>query len=280
MRALLNVLDDLFYQFRLGGALGARLGCVLSYYASYLGGRLRGLEQGESRTRALRALGERGVPARVVTVSWPPGLKMACDLFSAAFMIKEFDADRMYELVPGFHPQSGQTVVDVGGHQGFFTVPAAAAVGPTGRVVTVEADPGNFALLKRNVEANGLGQVVLVPMAAADKAGRARFFVFKEVTGGSLVMEVEGTRAIEVETDTLDAILERQGVAKVDLMKIDVEGACLSVLKGAPKALAGRPRLVMEVEGDDAQVDAVRAHLAGLGYATERFGAIVYARPS
>ncbi|MDE1977468.1 MAG: FkbM family methyltransferase, partial [Elusimicrobia bacterium] len=62
-----------------------------------------------------------------------------------------------------------------------------------------------------------------------------------------------------------------------DLIKIDAEGACAKILKGAGATLAAKPRLVMEVEGGESEVEAVCSLLASHGYRTTRFGFIVYA---
>lgn len=278
MRALANIVSDLFFQLRVCGGLGSRLWCVLSYYFFYGLGRLRGLNQGESRLGSLDALWRRGFPRRHVTVSWPPGMRLESDVFSACFMLKEMVADRMYENRPGFAPRPGQTVIDVGGHHGFFTLRAAARVGPKGRVLAVEAFPDNLQLLKKNIDANGLAWVSAVGVAASDSAGEAAFHVFNIVTGGSLVFKPGGTEDITVAKETLDNILVQAGVSRVDLIKIDVEGACLSVLAGARKTLEQRPRLVMEVEGGESEVDKVRSFLERLGYGTEVDGAILYAQ--
>ena len=62
--------------------------------------------------------------------------------------------------------------MDAGANIGAFTLLAAARVGSRGLVVAVEPEPGNFEALRRNVEANGLRNVVLVRKALLDEAGR------------------------------------------------------------------------------------------------------------
>lgn len=280
MVALRNILSDLLFQFRLRGGLAARVSCVLRYYWLYGLGRLGGGSQDASRMAALEAMAKAGYSRRTVRVRWPGDFQAEFDLFSAAFMVKEMAADRMYEELPGFAPASGATVVDVGAHQGVFTLLAASRVGARGRVVSVEALPSNRRLLEGNVAGNGLKQVTIAALAAGEAAGRATFHVFPLVTGGSLVLKPEGAEPIEVEVDRLDAILERAGVGKVDLLKIDVEGAALGVLKGAPKTLAGRPRIVLEVEGGDAEIARVRDFLEKAGYRVQAFAAILYASPA
>lgn len=279
MKALINLWKDLAAQFRRRGALGARIFCVLNYWREYIAARRRGLGQGEARLEALRAIAAGGAPERTVVVSWPNGLSAELDLFSACYLATEVVDDAVYRR-PGFLPAPGQTVVDVGAHQGLFTLQAARAVGPAGRVISVEPFPNNRALLERNIALNGISWATVVACAAAERSGEATLNITRLVSGGqSLVYSRDSDKKLSIRVEPLDAILESRGVGRVDLLKIDVEGAWRQVFAGAPRVLAARPRLVMEVEGGDAERDAAAARLRELGYETECEGSMVYALP-
>ena len=277
MTALLNVWRDLAYQFSIRGALGQRLGLVLRYYFRYAAGRRRGRSQGESRMDVLLSLGAEGLTSRTVRVRSAQGKEMELDLFSAAFLLKEIEGDRSYEKLEAFLPLPGETVVDVGGHQGIFTVFAAVRVGARGRVLSVEPYPPSFELLERNLKHNGLSNVTLFAGAASDHDGEAVLHTTNSVSGGqSLVYDSPERVALNVPVKTLDRILGEAGL-KPDLIKIDVEGSCLRVLKGAPKTLEGRPRLVMEVEFGPAAVKEVVGYVEARGYRARVFESLVYA---
>ncbi|HVE12495.1 MAG TPA: FkbM family methyltransferase [Elusimicrobiota bacterium] len=278
MQALKNVWAEVRAQFGARGALLARLAAVLAYYALYACSRAAGRSQDDARVRALFALNHRlGLARRVVEVRLRDGSRLALDLMSAAFFIKEFQEDRMYEAFPEFVPGIGQTVIDVGGHQGLFTVPAARRVGPSGRVLAVEPAPANRALLERNVAANGLKNVAVAAEAASDAPGSAALHDSKLSTSYSLVFREEESSSQSVPTRTLDEIASSLGVSRADLIKIDVEGAALKVLAGSSALLALRPRLVMEVEGTDADRGAVARFLDARGFAVRESRGILYA---
>ena len=122
----------------------------------------------------------------------------------------------------------------------------------------------------------------MVETAAAEKEGRADLHVSMLITGGqSLVYDSPGYRdVVSVPLKTLDSILAECGVERVDLVKIDVEGAAPRVLDGAPRLLASKPRLVMEVEGGESNVAAMSDRLRGLGYGVRAVENILYASPS
>jgi FkbM family methyltransferase len=281
MGAFRNIASDFAYQFRLKGSLPARLACLLVYNAAYVASRLNGAAQGDSRLRALGAVGRLGFSKRPAFIRTAEGLSFELDVLAACHLVKEVLHDLTYEHDPSFRPRPGWTVVDVGAHQGLFTVHAAREVGPGGKVISFEAFPGNAERLRRNVASNGLRNVTVIGAAAAEKEGRAELHLTPLVSGGqSLVFDnaaYHGT--ITVPLKTVDGVLAELGAGRVDLVKIDVEGAAQRVLDGAPRLLAAKPRLVMEIEGADAELAAMRSRLEGLGYRVEAVSNILYATP-
>ncbi len=146
--------------------------------------------------------------------------------------------------------REGATFVDAGANMGWFSMLAAGLVGPTGRVVAVEPNPTNCALARRSAEDNGFSNVQVFTAALADRAGA----VALETDGSNgRVVPVDGPppepvpASFVVAACTLDSLLEGAGVAHVDAVKVDVEGAEPLVLLGAAGMLArDRPALVSE----------------------------------
>lgn len=278
LNALKNFTRDLTAQLRRRGALWARLRCVLAYWYWYATSRQLKSDPVESRLHALDRLARKGLYRQLVTVRWAD-LTATLDVFSAAFLTQELLDDGQY-LAPGFELNTGETVIDVGAHQGLFTLPAARAVGPTGRVVALEPYPDNHALLQRNVCENWFPWVQVLGMAALDQPGREYLHVVRRVTGGhSFVYPSETHEELLVETVTLDQIVQAFNLSHVSLVKIDVEGSWRRVFAGAPKLLSQRPRLVMEAEGGESECELVMKFLNGLGYHTFSRHSIVFALP-
>lgn len=133
----------------------------------------------------------------------------------------------------------GMTVVDVGANYGLYTLQAARAVGPTGRVLAFEPAPHVYARLADHVRLNGAANVTTHPVAVSDREGTATFHLGRNDSVGSLLRPTAG-RAVEVPTTTLDAFLAAHGVGRVDAVKVDAEGAELLVLRGM-RGLLARP---------------------------------------
>lgn len=134
----------------------------------------------------------------------------------------------------------GMTVLDVGANLGLYTVIAARLAGPSGRVVAFEPSAENAALLRRNVEGNGLAWVVCERIALSDREGEVRLHVSAENKGEHTILPgvIEEAAAETVPTTTLDRYLEGHGIGRVDLVKIDIQGAEPIVLDGMRETLA------------------------------------------
>ena len=144
----------------------------------------------------------------------------------------------------------GATFVDVGANWGYFTLLAAHLVGSRGRVIAMEPDPRLFAMLRANVEANRLRQVAPLALAAADRAGTLELAGHDPEGGNwglsSLMGNGHGGERFSVESRTVDEVLDERGAERVELLKMDIEGAEEMALRGMEAGLArGRYRRVL-----------------------------------
>jgi FkbM family methyltransferase len=143
----------------------------------------------------------------------------------------------------------GTTFVDVGAHIGLLTLAGARAVGASGKVLAIEPVPLCFGLLQRSLTINGLAERVEGKcQAVGAHHARCRFFV-RDVLGHSSLTRGEfaaGGDEIEVSVTPLDELV-RPG-QRVDLIKIDVEGAELAVLEGMTRIIAENPELSIIAE--------------------------------
>ena len=151
--------------------------------------------------------------------------------------------------------QPGMTVLDVGAHHGFYSVLASKRVGSTGQVVAFEPSPRERKKLRWHLRLNRCKNVQLERFALGNQAGEAEMFLVegKETGCNSLrpPQVSEPTRVVSVPLTTLDTYLCQQGIQRVDFLKLDVEGAELSVLKGAMELLLRHPRPVILAEVQD-----------------------------
>ena len=165
---------------------------------------------------------------------------------------------------------AGSTVIDVGANIGFFTVPFARWVGSEGQVISVEPEAVNFDSLRDRVQRLGLSNVVsLVNAAAIEVPGRVRLAVNLDNPADHRVAE----QGIPVTAVTVDALVGERGWPDVSLIKIDVQGSELRVIRGALQTLRRfQPALFVELhEPSLVEAGTSTAELVGelleLGYA-------------
>jgi len=181
--------------------------------------------------------------------------------------------------------------VDVGAYVGFYTVLAARH---GWRVVAFEPNPISLVLLRYNIALHGVGdRVVIVGKAAGDVHGYARFSMSSSPSESSFTKYLRSELKlldIVVEVTTIDSALESLGVKDFDslVVKVDVEGFGLRVLRGARKTIERfRPLILFEVHRTFDEEDEIHAlkMLKDLGYgfvvveSRSRRNFIVYAYP-
>jgi FkbM family methyltransferase len=155
-----------------------------------------------------------------------------------------------WKLVRRLLPRGG-TFVDVGANQGFFTILASRVAGESGHVLAFEPAPSELGKLLSNLSLNRCRNVVAKQVALGAQAGTADFFLYGGHQGswsglrkGAEDVKVQA-RMIQVPVDTLDSY----GLTRLDMMKIDVEGGELNVLRGAAETIKRcRPHVLCEVE--------------------------------
>lgn len=150
--------------------------------------------------------------------------------------------------------RSGMTVLDIGAHHGLYTLLSSKCVGRKGQVIAFEASPRECRRLARHVRINGCNNVRVEPHAVGSESGSADLYVVNGSCnwGNSLRAPVvfESTFKIPVQVWPVDDVLLELGIARVDFIKLDVEGAELSALKGTARLLRGvaRPAILVEVQ--------------------------------
>ena len=213
----------------------------------------------------------------------PSGLRLRCDLRDelAATIFYRGWVDRELETWLGRWLRPGDTYVDVGAHIGFYVSLALATIGPSGRVIAFEPLAESYEKLSASVrEVSGRYPNVEIHRAAVGAApGEATLFGpaagWKHQTyRASLVAAADRTPSGRVPVVTLDDAL---GGTSCRLLKIDVEGSELEVLRGGRSFLSQQQAdaVLMELNPNALAAagttpDEVVALLAAHGYRPHR----------
>jgi len=182
----------------------------------------------------------------------------------------------------------GDVFVDGGAHIGIFTLIAAAAVGASGRVIACEPVPQNLELLKRNLALNDFDWVETHEVALGEKPGQAELFSFGRGSALSSFAPStrQGTEKLPVRVTSLDDVVDPYR-SRVRVVKLDIEGAELRAMHGAPKLLKAQPDFVLELEpehlarqgAEPADLQAVFAAAGYRGYEIQELGGVLVLEP-
>ena len=137
--------------------------------------------------------------------------------------------------------RTGDVVFDLGGNLGTSALLFSERTGPAGVVFSFE--PVLTEVLKRNVRENGADNVRVVPEAVADTTGEAVFGITDLGIDSRIDPWGKGGVRKMVKTISLDDFVEREGIERVDFIKMDIEGAEEIALRGADRVIREfRPR--------------------------------------
>lgn len=129
----------------------------------------------------------------------------------------------------------GMTCLDIGASIGYFTLQFCRLVGKEGRVFSFEPTEMNYNYLCENLRLNGYTNAMPYKMAAWDKHELVQ-------------MPINAPKPVWANGVAVGEFLEKQGISKVDFIKVDVDGPEPKVLKGLIKIFEKNPQLKMVIE--------------------------------
>lgn len=201
------------------------------------------------------------------------GLKFKVRGKMDVWSLKETLLDRFYERF-GFVVQDGWKVVDIGGGIGDYTI-FAAYNHPNARVLAYEPFPESFRLLRDNLNLNHIDGVEIFSQAVS---GQKSTLQFGASSSDPLSMQTAhgmpapAGDALQVTAVSLASIVNGPAGGRIDLLKLDCEGAEYDILlNSAPSALEKIDRIVMEYHDGITPFDHddLVKHLTNCGYKVE-----------
>ena len=167
---------------------------------------------------------------------------------------KEYEADNFNFI--NAQVKEGMTILDIGSHIGLMAVVFGKKVGNTGKVYAFEPTPSTSRILQETVRINHGNNISVEPYALADQKGKLSFYISNHLAdnSNSLVNNHRTDRQeskVEVDVNTVDDFVKERNIAKVDFIKVDVEGAEFKLLKGAQQTIRrDQPLIILAIHPD------------------------------
>lgn len=162
----------------------------------------------------------------------------------------------------------GDVFLDVGANEGWFTLQAARLVGPTGHVFSLEPQERLWPVILKNLALNGLANCTVLPYAIGAQPGRASLVLTPSTNTGASSLLPGPRRFFRAKQNaqmvTLDQLAELAHVSRIALVKVDVEGFELEVLRSARRLMAEKRVRRWQIETHVQQLQALGTSEADL----------------
>jgi FkbM family methyltransferase len=138
----------------------------------------------------------------------------------------------------------GQIMLDIGANMGVYSLTASNIIGDAGKIIAFEPDDDNFKVLKKNILKNEFKNIDPVPYAVSDKE-ETIFFETHSLNSGNHQIRKEKTEhgQTSIQAICLDNFLPEN--QKVDIIKIDIQGAEFYAFLGMKKLLSNNPNVII-----------------------------------
>ncbi|MDO8999067.1 MAG: FkbM family methyltransferase [Bacteroidota bacterium] len=181
-------------------------------------------------------------------------IKLGNWLFKNCFPLYNFSYSR-FKLKNDFHEintlkkiiQPGNYVLDIGANIGFYAKILSGLVGEKGKVFCFEPDKTNFKYLKKNV--GHLSNVILFNNAVSDKKDVIKIYKSKLLNVDHRTYPVNNYDSVEeINAISIDELIQDKTIAKVDVIKIDIQGYELFAFNGMLNLLQSNTKLKIVAE--------------------------------
>ncbi len=205
--------------------------------------------------------------------------------YSFLTTLKEIEAVIIHSTYDGHYQfKKGDIVVDAGARIGAFAAKISGAIGEDGRIIAIEPEPRNFACLLKNIEANGLKNVIPVQKMLWSRAQKVDLVLSSNSASHSAYRDPfygSADKSISVDAESLDGLLDGLGIRSVNFIKMDIEGSEIEALRGMQRILESPVQLAIAayhpVEGRSAHT-VIIPQLEQLGFSVTFEDGIVQAR--
>ena len=164
-------------------------------------------------------------------------------------------------------------ILDIGAHYGYFSLFASLNADPESKILAFEPFPDNFSMMSRNIDDCGIRNVTGFNCALSDCEGRARIYEGMSVNNSLIEdfsMLSKDQKAVEVDTKTLEQVMNENHLDKVDFLKMDCEGSEYVILQNTPSTVFDKITTISmefhDMKSAEFNGDFLIKKLAGYGF--------------
>lgn len=166
----------------------------------------------------------------------------------------EIFKEKVHMKLSGFTGKKESIIFDIGANEGFYTL-AMKRNNPNLKIVSVEPAPSTFKVLKKNIISNHLKNIILINKILTSKKGKTPFEIVPEATAISATnitmqkrpwLDTRRIKKITINSTTLSDLCKQLKINHISILKLDVEGSELEILKSSKSLLKNIKKIVIE----------------------------------
>jgi len=178
---------------------------------------------------------------------WAKGLIWSHNISDTRYLAGDYEPDIAFHILT--RSESGFSFIDIGANAGYYSLLAATkAVDPAQIILAIEPMEQNISLIKNHIYLNKLTQIKLLPFAVSDSDRELEFSAAPNLAANTYISQsdfFQNAPKIKIQSKSLDSICKDYSFKNL-LLKIDVEGSEVDVLKGATNLLTQyRPEIIL-----------------------------------
>lgn len=148
--------------------------------------------------------------------------------------------------------KQGMTCLDIGANIGYYVLLESKLVGEHGKIIAIEPSPVNFEYLQKNIKLQNTKKIEAFNIAAGNMEGKIKFLIYENASNSGMVIK-DGEekkwpgKVIEVPIIKVDSLLKEKNIAKIDFLRMDVEGYEFHIFEGMQDTLI-RHKPIIQIE--------------------------------
>lgn len=164
--------------------------------------------------------------------------------------------------------KAGDKIAEMGAYMGYYTLYLSQKIGSNGKVIAIEPMPDNLKYLRKNIEANNIKNVVIVPKGVWKEKEKMTFERKKgDNQSGSVELSYDNNDSFSIPVDSLDSILAEQGVKHINMMLIQLNGVEPEALEGLNNYMPEHFAIAARYsKGEELATSIINRELSNRGY--------------
>ncbi len=175
-----------------------------------------------------------------------------------------------YDLGKYYNISKDDVILEIGAYTGLYAIKLSDLIKDKAKIIAIEAMKNNFKILEKNIKINKKSNIIPINKAAWNKQENLKFYSNKKQDNSAVKGIVDTKKTTQVKSDTIDNIVKKENLKKVNFVRIQINGAEKKAINGMEKTLKKHKPTLM-VTAAYTNKKEIEKILKSKGYKTKTF---------